>query len=242
MEEIVAYEKQLPDNIEDVARFAIFNSEKLKSLRAEINAIDKLHLAKEVYDQKLKEQQILGELVMDAFVKIGQFSKQLPKATGKNNQYTQKVKNNSTDNFHSPKTKAEVMYELGFSPQQTQRLEILANNPDVVEQVKQEARENDDLPTRTRVIDIVQQKKREADEINRRNSEASKMYRQFHGAIFGILTLYGADDDVKQKISAMADWIDDCKGISVQDYITDIGNVIMRLEIIRSNLLNHERS
>ena len=40
-----------------------------------------LHLAKEVYDQKIKEQQILGELVMDAFVKLGQFSKQLPKAT-----------------------------------------------------------------------------------------------------------------------------------------------------------------
>ena len=89
MNELAAYNKQLPDNIEDIARFAIFNSEKLKSLKAEINAIDKLHLAKEVYDQKIKEQQILGELVMDAFVKLGQFSKQLPKAKG--NQHTEKL-------------------------------------------------------------------------------------------------------------------------------------------------------
>ena len=55
MEQIVTYDKQLPDKIEDIARFAIFNSEKLKSLKAEINAIDKLHLAKEVYDQKIKD-------------------------------------------------------------------------------------------------------------------------------------------------------------------------------------------
>ena len=95
MNELAAYNKQLPDNIEDIARFAIFNSEKLKSLKAEINAIDKLHLAKEVYDQKIKEQQILGELVMDAFVKLGQFSKQLPKAT-KENQYSGKMVADST--------------------------------------------------------------------------------------------------------------------------------------------------
>ena len=56
LNELATYNKQLPDNIEDIARFAIFNSEKLKSLKAEINAIDKLHLAKEVYDQKIKEQ------------------------------------------------------------------------------------------------------------------------------------------------------------------------------------------
>ena len=233
MEQIVAYDKQLPDNIEDIARFAIFNSEKLKSLKAEINAIDKLHLAKEVYDQKIKEQQILGELVMDAFVKIGQFSKQLPKATGKNNQYTQKVKINSTDNFHSPKTKAEVMSELGFTPQQTQRLEILANNPDVVEQVKQEARENDDIPTRTRVIDIVQQRKKEQSE---KVTKSSKDYRQFHNALYGILTLDTTS------VCDIAEWITDCKGISVKEYISDIGRTIEKLESLRASFINYERS
>ena len=232
MNELAAYNKQLPDNIEDIARFAIFNSEKLKSLKAEINAIDKLHLAKEVYDQKIKEQQILGELVMDAFVKLGQFSKQLPKATGKNNQYTQKVKINSADNFHYPKTKAEVMSELGFTPQQTQRLEILADNPDVVEQVKQEARENDDIPTRTRVIDIVQQRKKEQSD---KTAASSTLYKQFHNALFGILTL-----DIS-KANNIADWIDDCKGIPVSDYISDIGRTIEKLENLRAAFMNYER-
>lgn len=242
MNNLTVREKQLPDNLPDLAAFVLVGREKLVAVRAEIRAIDKVQLAKDVRQQKQDEARMLSEALLDAERRIGELTKAIPKGSGTNNQYVQKVKTDSAVVFHSEKTKSEVISDLGFTPKQVERFEILANNPDVVEQVKQEARENDDLPTRTRVIDIVQQKKREADEINRRNSEASKMYRQFHGAIFGILTLYGADDDVKQKINAMADWIDDCKGISVQDYITDIGNVIMRLEIIRSNLLNHERS
>lgn len=229
MEQIVTYNKQLPDNIEDIARFAIFNSEKLKSLKAEINAIDKLHLAKEVYDQKIKEQQILGELVMDAFVKLGQFSKQLPKAT-KGNQYTGKMVGDST--VPNQKSKLETMADLGFSKKQVERLEILADNPDVVEQVKQEARENDDIPTRTRVIDIVQQRKKEQSD---KTAVSSTLYKQFHNALFGILTL-----DIS-KANNIADWIDDCKGIPVSDYISDIGRTIEKLENLRAAFMNYER-
>lgn len=228
MNELAAPNKQLPDNIEDIARFAIFNSEKLKSLKAEINAIDKLHLAKEVYDQKIKEQQILGELVMDAFVKLGQFSKQLPKAKG--NQHTEKLLCISGDT--KQKTKEEVMADLGFSRCQTQRLEILANNPDVVEQVKQEARENDDIPTRTRVIDIVQQRKKEQSE---KVTKSSKDYRQFHNALYGILTLDTTS------VCDIAEWITDCKGISVKEYISDIGRTIEKLESLRASFINYER-
>lgn len=240
MNNLTVREEQLPDNLPDLAAFVLVGREKLVAVRAEIRAIDKVQLAKDVRQQKQDEARMLSEALLDAEKRIGELTKAIPKAPAdRGNQYTG---GKPTALSQSQKSKSEVITDLGFTPKQVERFEILANNPDVVEEVKREARENDDLPTRTRVIDIVQQRKREADEINRRNSEASKMYRQFHGAIFGILTLYGADDDVKQKINAMADWIDDCKGISVQDYITDIGNVIMRLEIIRSNLLNHERS
>lgn len=75
-------EKQLPGNIEDVARFVLIGTEKLKSLKAEIGAIKKLKLAQEVYDQKLEEQRRLSELILDAGVKIGEFSKQIPRQSG----------------------------------------------------------------------------------------------------------------------------------------------------------------
>ena len=124
------------------------------------------------------------------------------------------------------------MSELGFTPQQTQRLEILADNPDVVEQVKQEARENDDIPTRTRVIDIVQQRKKEQSD---KTAVSSTLYKQFHNALFGILTL-----DIS-KANNIADWIDDCKGIPVSDYISDIGRTIEKLENLRAAFMNYER-
>ena len=107
-----------------------------------------------------------------------------------------------------------------------------ADNPDVVEQVKQEARENDDIPTRTRVIDIVQQRKKEQSD---KTAASSTLYKQFHNALFGILTL-----DIS-KANNIADWIDDCKGIPVSDYISDIGRTIEKLENLRAAFMNYER-
>ncbi len=242
MNEIAVQEKRLPDNLPDLAAFVLVGREKLTAVRAEIRAIDKLQLAEDVRQQKRDEAFMLSEALLDAEKRIGELTKQIPVRTGTNNQYVQKVKSDSAVEFHSQKTKSELISDLGFTPKQVERFEILANNPDVVEQVKKEARENDDLPTRSRVIDIVQQRKREADETAKRNSEASKLYKQFHSAIFGILTLYSESEDIENTLAMIADWIDDCKGLSVQDYIKDIGRVTAKLETIRTYFTNHERS
>lgn len=238
MNEITVQTKQLPDNLPDLAAFVLVGREKLTAVRAEIRAIDKLQLAEDVRQQKRDEAFMLSEALLDAEKRIGELTKKIPKSDGGR---PSKTTDSSVASFRA-KTKAEVISDLGFTPKQVERFEILADNPDVVEQVKQEARENEDIPTRTRVIDIVQQRKFDANESAKRNSEASKLYRQFHSAIFGILTLYSDSDDADEKLKMLADWIDDCKGISVQDYIKDIGRVIMALEIIRSHFINHERS
>jgi hypothetical protein len=47
------------------------------------------------------------------------------------------------------KPKQEIIKKLGFTEKQKQRFEIVADNLDIVKQVKAEVRENDDLPTRT---------------------------------------------------------------------------------------------
>ena len=43
----------------------------------------------------------------------------------------------------------------GISHKQSHYFQTLAENKDVIEQVKKEAKENDDLPTRTEVLRIV---------------------------------------------------------------------------------------
>ena len=62
----------LPDTISELSKFILVGREKLNSVRAEIRAIDKLNLAKDVHEQKLDEGQMLAETIIDAEVKMGE--------------------------------------------------------------------------------------------------------------------------------------------------------------------------
>lgn len=228
MNELAAPNKQLPDTLPDLAAFVLVGREKLTAVRAEIRAIERVQLAKEVRQQKQDEARMLSEALLDAEKRIGELTKAIPKAPA--DRKSEKYQNDSAVGLI--KTKSEVITDLGFTPKQVERFEILADNPDVVEQVKQEARENDDIPTRTRVIDIVQQRKKEQSD---KTAVSSTLYKQFHNALFGILTL-----DIS-KSDNIADWIDDCKGIPVSDYISDIGRTIEKLENLRAAFMNYER-
>jgi len=101
---------------------------------------------------------MLAEAVLDAETKLGELFKQIPKAT--NNGANQYQGASPTAVSEKQKTKAEVISDLGFSEKQAERFEILADNPDVVEFVKAEARENEDVPTRGRVIELVTDRKK----------------------------------------------------------------------------------
>ena len=232
MNEITVQAKQLPDNLPDLAAFVLVGREKLTAVRAEIRAIDKLQLAEDVRQQKRDEAQMLSEALLDAEVRIGEMTKAIPKAPpDRGNQYTG---GKPTALSQSQKSKSEFITDLGFTPKQVERFEILANNPDVVEEVKREARENDDIPTRTRVIDIVQQRKKAE---NARIEESSKIYKQFHNSLFGLLTI----ETEHNRLEMLANWIEDCRGISVSDYIKDIGRTIEKLESSRAFFINYER-
>ena len=160
----------LPSKLEDLAQFVLIGRDKLAMVRAGIKALDKLDMAQEVREQKKLEAQMLAEALMDAEVRIGEILLAMPKASGKNNQYVQeKVKIPTAEEFHSapkpqPKpieTKQEAAQKLGFNKQQVERFQTLAKNKDIVEQVKQEARANDDLATRTAVLQAVKVKVKE---------------------------------------------------------------------------------
>ena len=56
---------------------------------------------------------------------------------------------------------AEKTLPQGITKQQANKFRTLAENKDVIEQVKAEAKENDDLPTRTEVLRRVQEMRRE---------------------------------------------------------------------------------
>lgn len=164
----------LPDTLEDLSKFVLVGREKLTAVRANIRAIDKLQLAEDVREQKKEEAQMLAEALLDAEVRIGDLLKQIPKAT-KGNQYTGKmVGDSSVDN---QKTKKQVVEELGFNQKQAERFEKLSSNKDIVEQVKAEARENEDIPTRSRVLQLVEEKSKEELEYEEECRELDKEHR-----------------------------------------------------------------
>ena len=170
MNELTTQTVQLPDTLEDLSRFVLVGREKLTSVRAEIRAINKLELAEEVRKQKKEEALMLSEALLDAEVKLGDLLKQIPRKTS--NQYLEQ--DSGVVLNKEGKTKLREIADLGFSPKQAQRYETLANNKDLVEQVKAEARENDDIPTRSRVLDLAKARKQKQQEEERSLNEYSE--------------------------------------------------------------------
>ena len=189
MNDLTVIQNNLPDNIEDLTKFVLIGRDKLQAVRAEISAIKKLGLAKEVYEQKKSEAQEIAETVTLAEMRTGELLKQIPKVA--NNQYTKKVlpdtdvakqkqkekpqeapiqqekpqpKNEpvkeESKKVEPVKTKTEIIKDLGFTPKQAERMQTLAENPEIVKQAIKEARANDDIVSRAFVLGKIKQEKR----------------------------------------------------------------------------------
>lgn len=167
----------LPANIDDLSKFVLVGREKLVAVRAEIRAIDKVGLAQEVREQKLKEAQDIADAVLDAEVRIGELMSRVPKASG-GDRRSENFKSDNGVVFEKPK--ADIIRDAGFTPKQVQRFQTLAAHPEIVEQAKAEARENDDIVSRSLVLNMVKERQREEREARReeeRKDNAEKVER-----------------------------------------------------------------
>jgi DNA modification methylase len=160
MNELTVTQSNIPANIEDLAKFVLIGRDKLQSVRAEISAISKLGLAKEVYEQKKAEAQEIAETVTLAEMRTGELLKAIPKASG-GDRKSDKIKSNIGVTFE--KTKEETAKELGFTKMQVSRMQTLAENPEIVKEAIQEARANDDIVSRSFVLGKIKQEKKKVE-------------------------------------------------------------------------------
>lgn len=167
MNELSIRNNTLPKSLEDLSKFVLVGREKLISVKAEIRAINKLEFAQEVRNQKREEARMLSEALLDAEVRLGELFREIPKQANHH-----PVKSTTLPGEES-KPKHQVITDLGFSRQQAEKMETLADNKDLVEAVKAEAIENDDLPTRSRVLDLAAQRKKRDSEADLTNKEYS---------------------------------------------------------------------
>ena len=155
MKDIVVRNENMPTTYEDVAAFAVIAQEKLKSVRAEISAIKRLNLAEEVLKQKTQEAQELAEVKLRAEMKLGELTRVMPKKQGARTDLT------SSPMVTKFETKADALKKVNIPKQRASQYETMAANPDIVEQAIAEARENDDIVSRSLVLNMVKSKKKE---------------------------------------------------------------------------------
>lgn len=141
---------QLPSTIPELTRFALVGRDKLKAVRAEIHAIEKVGLAQEVREQKLQEAQEIAEVVTDAEVRIGELLKKIPKAQGRRTDIT-----TSLPTGKEVKPKSEVIRESGITPKQAFHFQAMADNPDSVARAKEKARKDGEVLSRSAVINQI---------------------------------------------------------------------------------------
>ena len=165
MNELTNTSVLLPDTIEDLSRFVLINEERIQSLRAEIRAIKKVNLAREVYEQKLAEAQEIGQITVEAAQKMGELLLQIQKQSG--NQYTSATPTDA----EKQKTKTEITAEMGMSSQLVSQYQQMAQNPEAVQAAIQKAIERGDVVSRSQVMKEIRAVKDQLAEKDRRISE-----------------------------------------------------------------------
>jgi hypothetical protein len=169
MNELSTTAKQLPDNLEELAKFVLIERARLDAVRKVIKGIDKVELAAEVHEQKLAEAQEIAEAVLDAEAKLGELTSKMEKAA---NRF-------SKDSGVLPKK--EQLEEIGITEKQKQRYETLARHPETVEKAKADARAEGRIVTRQDVLNRIVPPKthnRTMREIKRQAREEHKDFRE----------------------------------------------------------------
>ena len=134
----------LPENIEELKKFVLIGRDKLISVRAYIRAMDKIGVAKAVREQKREEANMLAGALLDAEARMGEILKNIDTDRG--------------GSIDGKKGGSRKTIPEGITHKQSSAFQTLAENKDIIEQVKSDAEAEDDLPTRTEVLRRVKDK------------------------------------------------------------------------------------
>lgn len=156
MNDVINYQEQLPDTLEDLSRFVLVNEERVQALRAQIRAIKKVSLAKEVYEQKLAEAQEIGQITVEAAQKMGELLLTIQKSQGKRNDLE-----TSSSMVEEVKTKSEITSEMGMTKDQVSQYQQMAQNPEAVQAAIRKAIDNGDVVSRNQVMKEIRSAKEE---------------------------------------------------------------------------------
>ena len=146
MNDLTEYRDNLPATAEDLQKFILIGKESLKAQKAKIRAIEKANMAFAAKEAALQDTQDIADILLDAEVKLGEMLEEIkPKYVG------------SIPGTHVPKQ--EKTLPSGITKKESHEAQEIAKHPDIVQQVKDEARQEGRVPTSRDVYQKIQDEK-----------------------------------------------------------------------------------
>lgn len=235
MNELATYKQsELPALPGDLAKFIVIAQERAKALKAEIKAIEKLELATEVYKQKLDEQDRLREIMMLAYNRMGEITRELPTRQGARTD----VEHGSARGTMLEKPKSEVLQELGLSKAQVSRYEKMAAHPDIVEKVIAESQAGMTDATQGEVLRRIKEREGVIDLTEVREAKAKEEYKKIdHDA--AELKAFRAAVDFSGLYIITSEMLESvvCMDTHLEETIEGLDKAIQMLSTIKDELL-----
>lgn len=160
--EIVKSSKQLPATIEQLQKFILIGSEKLKAHKAKIRAIDKVNESFAAKEAALSDAQDLADALLEAEKKLGEMLKEIePKYSMSSIKGTNRPHRDTT----LPPT---------ITKKESHRAQTLASNPDIVERIKEQAKKQKRIPTLEEAYQEIKKEEKARVEIQKRSEAIEK--------------------------------------------------------------------
>lgn len=204
---ITTSQAQLPDTIPDLAKFVLIGRDQLKAVRAKIHAIDKVGMAREVYQQKLEEAQQIAEVVTDAECRIGELL-----------QNTELNKGGRPSANKTSRPQSTSLKDIGISKDQSSQFQFMANHPESVAKAKERARKDGTVLSRNAVIQQIVSDTKPKNPVREMTRQAEERHEAF---------------DASGKTVSMTDIKQDKEDrqlLGSRTYI-EIGNTLKALEV-----------
>jgi len=148
MHDLIKSTEHLPTTFEDLHKFILIGKEALKAQKAKIRAIEKAGMAAAAMEAARQDTQDIADILLDAEVKLGEMLEKIepiPKPDG-----------SGKGTFGG----REKTLPLGITKKQSHQARQLADNKDIVEEVKKKARKEGRVPVATDVMGEIEKKKK----------------------------------------------------------------------------------
>ncbi len=158
----------LPQKLTDLVPLSFIGQAAVSFYREKIKLMDKLNVTEAQRKATLKDGQDAGEMLLDIESRIGELASKEPISASRPI---------SPKAGFAPSGQPPKHERLGIPEKRMRHAQAISRHPDIVEKVKAQARENEDIPTRTAVINQIryEEEKKRSDQANKAKTESKSL-------------------------------------------------------------------